>query len=167
MRNDIKSARGRELAMKSKHDLDPDFAAPSSRRHALAWLLGLFSIFALVASLTLLSSTVALTAPHRVLAQGAGSVTKAARPKIRQRVSAAPIRVMTRQPGDHFVVIASPTIDPEMIRRAPAGIDEGMVVRPRDAQPALPPTVGPNGAVPPGYFEAPGGTTVPGRQFGR
>jgi hypothetical protein len=167
MGNDIKSARGRELAMKPKHDLDPDFAAPSSRRHALAWLLGLFSIFALVASLTLLSSTVALTAPHRVLAQGAGSVTKAAKPKIRQRVSAAPIRVMTRQPGDHFVVIASPTIDPEMVRRAPAAIDEGIVVRPRDAQPALPPTVGPNGAVPPGYFEAPGGTTVPGRQFGR
>jgi hypothetical protein len=150
--------------MKPKLDLDPDFAAPPPRRYALVRTFGLLSIFALMPSFALLSSRATLSAPQ-VLAQGAGNVPTLARLMIRQPVPGAPVELLKPQPLDHFVVIASPAIDPQMVRRAPVGIDDGMVIRPRDDQAAPRRLVGPNGAAPPRYFEAPGGTTVPDGQI--
>jgi hypothetical protein len=54
---------------------------------------------------------------------------------VQQPAPDTPLRLMPA-PGDHFLWVASPAIDPDMVHAAPEGIDEAMVLPARDSEAA-------------------------------
>jgi hypothetical protein len=126
------------MAMKPKCNFDHDFANPSWRWKPLArarWLL----LIAVVAALLAVIPTRTTRSPQ-VFAQGAKPVLAAHRVKVQQPAPSPLVALIRPEPAEHFTVMARPSIDPEMVHRAPAGIDEAMVVQ-RPDQRALPPLV--------------------------
>jgi hypothetical protein len=122
--------------MKPKSEFDPDLAKLPWRFNPLArarWLL----ILAVVAAVLALIPTRPTRSPQ-VFAQRATPVLTAHRMALQQPAPAPPNAVTRPRPGEHFVVMASPSIDPQMVHRAPAGIDEAMVVRPPDQRVMFP-----------------------------
>ncbi len=117
--------------MKPTAHFDPDFVAkpPPEHRRAQMWRLLLLLAIASGAALFLLSTTLT---PPQVIAQNAGPVLAPISLTIPQADPSIPLGEFVPQPHDHFVIAASPAIDPQMVRRAPAEIDEAMVVTPRD-----------------------------------
>ncbi len=119
--------------MKLTAEFDPDFVAvprPKCRRIRI-WRL------------------VILSAPLAALALAFANTNPApGSPMIAQALVPAPARVglsnlqagsdsslrLTAVPGDHFIWLASPAIDPEMVHVAPKGIDEEMVIPASDGR---------------------------------
>ena len=56
--------------------------------------------------------------------------------------------VAGNHPGEHFVVMAGPGIDPQMVHKAPVDIDEEMVIRPADQRAPSPFMIVPPGGQP-------------------
>jgi hypothetical protein len=116
--------------MKLLADHDPDFVAfprPKFRRTRTCALLLILALFVGLSLLSLRAASV--TQP---VAVGALPVPTARGLTTAQVASGPPVRMLTPQPGDRFVVVANPAIDQEMVHPAPAGIDEGMVVPARE-----------------------------------
>jgi hypothetical protein len=112
--------------MKLKPGIDPDFAITPRRsmpRILARWLL----IFVLALGALALIPAEPTKAPQ-AFAQGAIPAPGSLRLTLQQPAPAPPITVTGPQPRDGFVVMASPSIDPQMVHAAPAGIDETMVV---------------------------------------
>ncbi len=112
-------------------DLDPDFVAKPPPEHRRAHMWRLLLLFAIASGAALFSLSTTLT-PPQVIAQSPVPVLAPIRLTIPQAGPSMPLGELVPQPHDHFVIIASPAIDPQMVRRAPAEIDEAMVVTPRD-----------------------------------
>ena len=116
--------------MKLTADADPDFVTTPPRKHRRPRILGLLLFLALAAAVALYSVSATL-APSRAIAQTQSPVFKPVTLTTQQPDPNMPLRAAIPDPADHFVVTASPLIDPEMVHPAPAGIDEAMVVTPR------------------------------------
>ncbi len=148
--------------MEPKPDLDPELAGPLRTRYLPARTRWLLLLLALVAGLTLFSLK-----PGRgsqTIAGGVVPVLTGKRLSIQYAAPGAPAASVIRpQPDDHFVRLASPAIDPEMVHRAPAGIDEAMVIPSPEPQFASPELVAPQGAIPgqPGLLPGSPYRTVP------
>jgi hypothetical protein len=142
-----KSVEGKEIAMEPKPDLDPELAAPLRTRYLSARTCWLLLLLAFVAGLTLFSVR---TAPGtQAIAGGAVPVLTGNRLSIQYAAPGAATTVVIRpEPGDHFVAVASPAIDPQMVHRAPEGIDDAMVIPSPGSQFASPGLVAPRGVVP-------------------
>jgi hypothetical protein len=113
--------------MKPKPDIDPDFATArwgSMPRTVARWLL----IFVLATGALAIIPAEPTKAPQ-AFAQGAIPAPGSLRLTIQQPAPELPITITEPQPRDGFVVMASRSIDPQMVHAAPAGIDESMVVR--------------------------------------
>jgi hypothetical protein len=124
--------------MKREPNLDPDFAAPAQKRSRLARTCLPLLLVVLVVVLAWLSLRTA--AGPQALAPRAVAIPAAHRQVFLQPIPGAQNKMLIRQPGNHFVVIASSAIDPRMVLPAPEGIDAAMVVPARDRQ-AAPPAV--------------------------
>ncbi len=139
--------------MNPKPIFDPDFDHEAvvswKRRLAAGRVCVLLLLLALVAGLGLFSLRQGAVLP--ATAFGAMPVLTANRLTFVQGVPGAPVLVPRAQPRDRFVVVANPAIDPQMVHRAPTGIDEKMVVPSRDRQADS--IV--DGGVPPEYFRVP------------
>jgi hypothetical protein len=124
--------------MKPKSEIDPDFATSpwrSIRRTVARWLL----IFAVLSGAIALIPAEPTRAPQ-AFAQGGAIVPSAVGLTLQQPPPAPQIAVAEPQPQDGFVVMASPSIDPQMVHPAPAGIDEKMVAHLRSRR-ATPPVL--------------------------
>jgi hypothetical protein len=119
--------------MKLTAQFDPDFAALPRQKCRRA---GIWRLVILCSILTAFAIPIALAkrAPGSPVIRQALVPAKArAVPAIRQPVPGTAPGLMP-QPGDHFVWVASPAIDPSMVHAAPEGIDEEMVIPARDSE---------------------------------
>jgi hypothetical protein len=132
--------------MKPKPDVDSEFAAPSRQTYPLARTCGLLFLLALIACLTLRSLRTA-SAPPAIM-PGAAPVLTANGLTIQPAAQLPPARLARPQPSDHFVVMASPAIDPQMVHRAPVEIDQAMVFPTPDRESVSPGFVAPQGVIP-------------------
>jgi hypothetical protein len=121
--------------MKLTAEFDPDFTGtpqPKCRRirvWRLVILCSLLTAFAIPIAL-------AKRAPGSpVIRQALIPAKPRVVPAIRQAGPGTPF-ALTPVPGNHFVWVASPAIDPNMVHPAPEGIDEGMVMPARDSEAA-------------------------------
>jgi hypothetical protein len=116
-------------------EFDPDFVAmprPKCRRIRI-WRLVILCAPLAALALALASTSQAPGSP--IIAQAVVPGQPPLRSPMRQPGSVSPLRLIP-VPGDRFVWMASPAIDPEMVHAAPDGIDEAMVLPARDSEPA-------------------------------
>jgi hypothetical protein len=121
--------------MKPTAEFDPHFVAmpgPKCRRIRL-WRLSL--LCAPVAALALVLANTNRAPGSPIIAQALVPGQPPLRSPMRQPGSGSPLRLIP-VPGDRFVWMASPAIDPEIVHAAPDGIDEAMVLPARDSEPA-------------------------------
>jgi hypothetical protein len=135
------SLERKEIAMKPKPEIDPDFATAPWRsipRTIARWLL----IFVVItAGIALIPAEP--TRPPQASAQASAQAAATPAPEnlkltLQQPPPASPAKVAGPQPRADFVVMASPSIDPQMVHPAPEGIDEGMVAHFRRDRRAAP-----------------------------
>jgi hypothetical protein len=120
--------------MKLTAEFDPDFVAtPRPKcRGIRVWRLVI-----LCAPLTALALALASTnpAPGSPIAQPRVPAPRRPNPASPHGGPVTPLR-LTAVAGGHFVWVASPAIDPNMVHVAPEGIDEAMVLPARDSEAA-------------------------------
>jgi hypothetical protein len=122
--------------MRPNTEYDPDFASRPCSKTTPARTRWPLLLLAVTATLTLVftKSTRSGPAPLR-------STTpwlKPARVALVQPVPGRTRNLRNSQRGEHFVMMADPSIDPTMVRAAPAGIDEAMVVPAQGRATAVP-----------------------------
>jgi len=127
--------------MKPKSDFDPDFASPPRPRATLGrnpWLLMLTWLGGTL-TLVVLASPRSHPAPPR----NTMPWLRPSHAALSQPVPRRALNLANSQPSDHFVTMADPSVDPEMVRAAPEGIDDAMVVPPQGRAGAVPFLVAP------------------------
>lgn len=112
--------------MKPKFDFAPDFASPSRPRATLGRKPWVLILIVLAGPFTL--AVVASTRSHPAPIRNTMPWLEPARPALVQPVPGRALNPRNSQRGDHFVMMADPSIDGEMVHAAPEGIDDGMVV---------------------------------------
>ncbi len=124
--------------MKPKSDLDPDFATAQRFRRTRGRTRWLLAVAAVAAVLALILARQTGSQPASV--PSATPVLTGEHARVLQPAPDQPEPGTRPQAPDHFIVMASPSIDPGMVQRAPSGLDDAMVVPTPEAL-ATPPFV--------------------------
>ena len=121
--------------MKPNTENDPDFACrPCSKTTSVRtrWPLVLLAV---TATLTLVFATSTRSGPAPL--RNSMPWLRPSRVALSQPVPRRAINLTNSQPSDHFVMMADPSNDAEMVHRVPEGFDDAMVVRARGRRPRI------------------------------
>jgi hypothetical protein len=120
------------MPMKPKSGFDPEFAAESRPRPWSIRLTGLLMILVIVLGLALVN--ISIRRPRPLLHGRAGPYFLPTLALTEQPGQVVLTSRLLAQESEHFVIMAPPEIDPEMVVPAPSEIDQAMVITPSSGQ---------------------------------